>query len=113
MNIFTIIHLLFMIYVLAVPLFSKCHQTLFLHISVLFLLLLHWITNNDVCVLTEIEQFFYPNKERHDLFTNRLIGSVYKINNNELREVVLIIMLFTMYKYTYYAGNKSLILDMC
>ena len=51
MNIFTIIHLLFIVYVLAVvPLFSKCHQTLFLHISILFLLLLHWITNNDVCV---------------------------------------------------------------
>jgi len=109
MNIFTIIHILFIIYVLAIPLFSTCHQILFLHISILFLLLLHWITNNDVCVLTEIEQFVYPKKERHELFTNRLIGSVYKINNNELREIVLIIMLFTLYKYLYYSSNKSLI----
>ena len=108
MNIFTLIHLMFIVYVLTVPLVSKCHQTLFLHIWILFLLLLHWITNNDVCVLTEIEQFFYPNKERQELFTNRLIGSVYKINNNELREIVLIIMLFTIYKYLYYSANKSL-----
>lgn len=99
MNIFSACHLLFTLYVLAVPLFSDSQQLLFLHACILFLLLIHWVTNDDVCVLTELEQYFYPNKKRQDLFTNRLIGSVYRINNQQMRELTLLWLLFTIYKF--------------
>ena len=51
-----------MLYVLAVPLFSDAQQLLFLHACIIFALI-HWVTNDDVCVLTELEQYFYPYKK--------------------------------------------------
>ena len=99
LNIFSISHVLFMIYVFAVPIYSKSPQLLFLHAWILFLLLIHWVTNDDVCVLTEIEQYCYPNKKRQELFTNRLIGKVYKINNQKMREITTLLLLFTIYRF--------------
>lgn len=100
-NFIVLLHTFFMLYVIAVPFFSVSVDTLYLHVWLLLLMLLHWITNNDVCVLTELEQYLYPTKERRELFTNRLIGSVYRIDNQQLRELTLLLWLFTIYKYVH------------
>lgn len=54
-NIIWFIHLIFIILVLIVP-FSNSPYLLMMHSIFIPFMILHWVTNNDTCVLTTIEK---------------------------------------------------------
>ena len=98
------IHLLFMIFVIGVPLLSSSNPVLLLHLIIVPFLLAHWYTNENTCALTVIEKHVRSNilnQHNDDIFENcftcRLIEPVYDLHKNvglfsELMHIVVIFL---------------------
>lgn len=86
LKIISFIHILFILFVAVTP-FSNSNYILLLHSFSIPFLILHWIVNDDTCVLTLIESRL--RKELHgeeynekDCFTCNLIKPVYRFVDN-------------------------------
>jgi hypothetical protein len=88
------LHTILVLFIVLIPFFGK-NYLLFLHVITGFAILIHWITNNNVCSLTLIE---YKLREiitkkpvdRQDCFMARLIDPVYDFKkNNHSRRIFL------------------------
>ena len=95
-----LLHLLFIIFVVVTP-FTNYITILGMHFITIPFLILHWILNNDVCFLTEIEHKL-SNKPRNKTFFGRLIQPVYRFNqqfeNHFLYTVTIMLWLITLIK---------------
>lgn len=98
MNIIFVSHLLFVLYVLLVPIVSVSIHLLLLHVALLTCVIVHWYLNNDVCFLTLIEQQLYRDKPKKDLFIQRLVGPVYNVSNRDIKLATHALLLFTAVK---------------
>lgn len=110
MNIIFLLHLLFVLFIVAVPVVSVSIQLLFLHIALLTCVVVHWGLNNDVCCLTLMEQRLYRDKAKKDLFLQRLVGPVYNVTNRDIKRGTYIILLFSTLKLALLTRNYN---DMC
>ena len=85
LKIITICHLIFIIFVLLTPL-SNSNYLLFMHSIIIPFILLHWLTNNDICALTLMEKTIRKkinkNSTYEDCFTCRIIDPVFKFDKN-------------------------------
>ena len=79
-NVIWILHIILMIVVVYSP-FSKNERMLKLNMLLIPFLILHWITNNDTCALTELEKYIRNTKNTYDTFFGMLVGPVFKLNN--------------------------------
>ena len=77
------LHLLFVIFMVLVP-FSYRRDYLIMHTILVPFLFFHWITNNDVCVLTELEKYFSNKQNNEDTFIGSIISPIYKIETSKL-----------------------------
>lgn len=83
-NIVKILHLLLVIIILIIP-FLNYNSYLFFYIIFIPFILLHWLTNNDTCVLTLIEKKLRNVKtkeEEEQCFTQQLISPVFTFAND-------------------------------
>ena len=90
-NIVKIIHILFIIFVILTPFIKNIiWLILVLHIVIIISLIVHWITNQDVCFLTWLECYLkgIPSK---DSFIHSLVSPIYKIENDQLKLLSYII----------------------
>ena len=55
LNIITVLHMLFVLFVIVVP-FTSSNYLLFLHALFIPFLLFHWVLNDNTCALTIIER---------------------------------------------------------
>lgn len=76
-----IIHLIILIFILYIPIFSNSNYFLFICAVFLPFLELHWLFNNDVCCLTELEKKL-RGVDNNDSFINKLLSPIYKFPNN-------------------------------
>ena len=91
-NIIWIIHLCIVIFVLLLP-FAKSPYFLLLHTVFVPFLILHWMTNNNTCVLTTAEKYFRDvktKKEEEDCFTCRLINPMFDFRKNHINQSTFI-----------------------
>jgi hypothetical protein len=72
-----IIHFLVVLFILAVPFFGGDYL-LSLHFLVVPFIMLHWITNQSVCALTEIEKLVRGGCESKDTFFGQVMDPIYK-----------------------------------
>ena len=82
----TIVHILFVIAVLVTP-FLNSNYFLMLHAIFVPFIMLHWICNDNTCVLTLVERFlrkkiYGDNAKEDDCVTCKLIEPVYNFRNN-------------------------------
>lgn len=81
-----IIHIIVIIFVLAVP-FSNSNYLLLVHIVVIPFIMLHWVLNNNTCCLTMAEKYIRQELSQtkineEDCFTYKLIAPIYDFNKN-------------------------------
>ena len=85
LKIITLLHVLFILFVVGVP-FTSSTYFLLIHSVFVPFMVLHWICNDNTCVLTVIEKYMrkkmYGDDKKENCFTCRLIEPVYDFNKN-------------------------------
>ena len=116
------IHVLLILVILIVP-FTNSNYLLLLYVTMTPFLLLHWISNNDRCILTEFEKFIRGVKnvqDEEECFTVRLINPVYNFKENHknfslyIYSIVIGLWLLCVFKlsFKYYHGQIQHIGDL-
>ena len=82
----SVLHMMVILFVLMAP-FSNNNAMLLMHIVVVPFIILHWVMNNDSCVLTLVEKqvrkFSHGIKpSKKDLFVYQFIAPIYDFNKN-------------------------------
>jgi hypothetical protein len=72
-----IIHVLVLLFIFTVPFFGGDY-TLSLHFVIVPFIMLHWITNQSVCALTEMEKIVRGGCESKDTFFGQVMDPIYK-----------------------------------
>ena len=96
-NIIALLHLILVIFVVSTPFVTDNPLILLFYSFIVFSIMFHWITNNDMCVLTLIESKL-RNKKSNQTFMGRLISPVYRVSSLQIRLATLALFLFALYK---------------
>ncbi len=85
LKLITLIHILVILFIVIVP-FTSSTYLLLLHVIVVPFIMLHWLINDNTCVLTIIEknmrEKMYGEAKTEDCFTCRLIEPIYDFKND-------------------------------
>lgn len=79
-----LIHILIILYVIIIP-FTNSKYLLLLHSVFVPFMILHWVTNNNTCVLTTVERQLRSNEKKlkdEDCFTCQLIEPIFDFKKN-------------------------------
>ncbi|ARF09548.1 hypothetical protein Indivirus_1_171 [Indivirus ILV1] len=118
LKLITFLHTLFVIFVVITP-FTNMNYFLMLHAIFLPFVMLHWICNDNTCVLTLIERNLrkkiYGKVDEEDCITCRLIEPVYDFRKNYATFSIIIyaitigLWFISLGKlgYKYHTGNIS------
>lgn len=95
----TLMHVLFIIFVVVTP-FTNSNYLLLLHVVLIPFMMIHWITNDNTCVLTMMEKslkksLYKDNYSEENCFTCRLIEPVYNFvdDNKKFSAIIYIIVI--------------------
>lgn len=121
LDLITIIHLIIIIFIIAVPFFGN-NSLLFMHAIIIPFLMMHWIFNNNTCALTIIEKLIrrkiYGKDNEGKCITSRLIEPIYDFKNNNkehskvIYTIVIIVWIISISRLLYnykYSGINSFI----
>lgn len=97
-----IIHYLVVAFFVIVP-FTNDQRLLSVHFIGVPFLILHWLTNQSTCALTEMEKFLTGKVDDGETFIGKIVGPVYKFQSLESADtfvwvVLVLLWLFTLYK---------------
>jgi len=121
-----IIHAIIRIFLVATP-FIGNQYFLSMHLLVVPFVLLHWLTNQTVCALTEIERFFSRKSSdetffgqiftpiyKNESFVGNILRPIYKVKDKDEEKrlvwfgmIVLFFITFTRLVYTDFYYLKS------
>ena len=80
-----LIHFLVVLFIVYVP-FTNDESLLFLHFVFIPFLYVHWLTNNNVCALTmleqKIQQKVHGKSNKNECFTCKIINPVFDVHKN-------------------------------
>ena len=78
-NIIFTLHVILAVFLIITPFIPNIDPViLLLHAITVPFILIHWVTNEDTCCLTTLEQMFRSGTQKSELFFQRLVGSVYQ-----------------------------------
>lgn len=82
-NIVRVLHLILVVLIIVTP-FLNYNRYLLLYLICIPFIILHWLTNNDICVLTLLEKKLRGKNENEDkeYFTEQLISPVFTFAND-------------------------------
>lgn len=119
----TLIHIMFVLFIVVTP-FTNSTYLLFLHFIFVPFMLLHWMLNNNTCILTVIEKKLrkeiYGETKDDDCITCKLIEPVYDFRNNYqtfstiIYSITILLWLISAGKlfYKYHTGNITSFRDL-
>jgi hypothetical protein len=92
-------HIVTLLFILIVP-FTNNQKLLTIEFAALITIMFHWITNNQVCCLTEMEKILRNETNDDRTFFGKLVGPVYSFGKDSpIFQVVLIsLIMITAYK---------------
>jgi len=97
LKIITFAHILFVLFIVVTP-FTNSNYLLLLHSIMVPFIIFHWITNNNICVLTVLEKnikknLYKENYKEEECFTCRLIEPVYDFvdDNKTFSKIIYIV----------------------
>jgi len=99
-----IIHFLVLLFVFVIP-FTNNKELLLLHFITIPFIYFHWITNNDVCCLTETEKFIRikMGEKEDDCFTCKIISPIYNLQSsidNKFASTVIYLLSYILWSIT-------------
>ena len=109
MNWVFIIHALFIVGFIITPFLTNDPMMLLLHIIIGFGIIVHWLLNSNMCVVTLLEHKLF-NTPIDQTFTNRLIGKFFDIKDFHIQFVTYFCLTFSIIKlYVLYKNNQFII----
>lgn len=97
-----LIHYLVIVFIIGAPFFGSEYY-LTLHIIIVPFIMLHWVTNQSVCALTEMEKLLRGEKDDDKTFFGQVVGPIYKFRtqgdeNTFLWTLLIALWMITLYK---------------
>lgn len=124
LQLITFIHILFVLFVIITP-FTNSNYLLLIYVIVIPFVMLHWVMNDNTCILTIMEkharkQLYGEDTKTEDCFTCRLIEPVYDFNKNyssmstAIYIITIVLWLIAVYKLysKYRSGEISSLYDL-
>lgn len=98
-NLIYIIHFAVLGFVVLAP-FSSNQKILTIEMALLLTIMFHWITNNQVCCLTEFEKILRDETDDGNTFFGRIMGPVYSFGkDSQVTQILLFILIMvTLYR---------------
>lgn len=94
-----LLHGLFVLFCLLAPFVTNNEAILTYHFLIVPIVVLHWLFNNDICVLTEIESLLATGSdESSDTFIGKVLNPVIKIERWHIRVIALIVWVMSFIK---------------
>lgn len=119
-----LIHILFILFVVFIP-FTNITFLLTIHAMIIPFIILHWVTNNNICALTLMEKhirqkLYGETTTKDDCFTCKIIEPVYDFTNDKgsltmyIYLVTIALWLVSVYKLynKYQTGQITSIQDL-
>ena len=100
------LHFLLVIFILGVPFFGDAYM-LSMHFLVVPFIMLHWITNQSVCALTEMEKLVTGKTCDEETFFGQVVGPVYKFNTVHEENTFLWILMITLWFITVFKLRRT------
>lgn len=100
------IHYLVVLFFVLAP-FSEDQRILSLHLIGVPFLMLHWVTNQSTCALTEIEKYLSGKVDDEETFIGSIVSPVYKFQSRENLDIVLCLTLICLWLYTLHKVRKD------
>lgn len=106
LKIIFICHLAIVLFVIITP-FTNSNYLLIMHSIIVPFIIMHWISNNNICALTlfekEIRRKLNRNPSTDDCFTCKIIEPIYDFkNNNKQRANFIYTVAITLWGITIY-----------
>jgi hypothetical protein len=97
-----LIHYLIIVFIIGAPFFGS-EYLLSLHLVIIPFIMIHWVTNQSVCALTEMEKLIRGENEDDKTFFGQVVGPVYKFRtqgdeNTFLWTTLIALWLMTLWK---------------
>jgi hypothetical protein len=87
--------------------FSDNQQILTLHLLLVPFLLLHWITNQSVCALTELEKMLCGKEDDCETFMGKIMGPIYTFQTPENEDAFVWCVLIGLWFITLYKVKQD------
>ena len=98
-EIIRIIHGSLIIFLLGTPFFGDASM-LSLHLLIVPFIMVHWLTNQTVCALTEMEKFLRGKQKDDETFFGQVVGPVYKFKTQKEENLFVWTLLITLWVIT-------------
>lgn len=100
-NIIRTIHYTIIAYFCLAPFLETRRLQMLLYLILCLFLSLHWITNNNTCLLTQLENHYYGNTKisREKGFLNNLINPIFEINDRHIYTILFIFFCIVLVRY--------------
>ncbi len=90
------LHFLLVIFILGAPFFGDAY-ILSMHFLIVPFIMLHWITNQSVCALTEMEKLVTGKTCDEETFFGQVVGPVYKFKTKDEENLFVWTLLVTLW----------------
>ena len=90
------LHFMLVIFILGAPFFGDAYL-LSMHFLIVPFIMLHWITNQSVCALTEMEKFVTGKTCDEETFFGQVVGPVYKFRTKDEENLFVWTLLTTLW----------------
>ena len=97
----SIIHFILVLFIIGVP-FSNSEYLLTIHLLIVPFIMLHWITNQSVCALTEMEKLVTGKTCDDETFFGKVIGPVYKFKTQKEENLFVWTLLISLWLVTFF-----------
>lgn len=100
------IHWSLIVFIIGAPFFAG-EVDLTLHAVVVPFLMLHWVTNQSICALTEMEKYLRGKTDDDETFFGQVVGPVYKFRTKGIENIMLWGLLVTLWIVTLVQLQRS------
>lgn len=94
------------IFILGAPFFGDAYL-LSMHFLIVPFIMLHWVTNQSVCALTEMEKFVTGKTCDDETFFGQVVGPVYKFRTKDEENLFVWTLLVTLWLITAFKLQDS------
>lgn len=98
-NIIRVLHFLLVVFIIGTPFFGEPHLMTY-HFIIVPFIVLHWITNQSVCALTEMEKMVRGTDCDEETFFGQLVGPVYKFKTQREENLFVWTLMGTLWLMT-------------
>lgn len=105
-NFIKVIHFLLVVFIIATPFFGTPYM-LSMHFLIVPFIMAHWITNQSVCALTEMEKFLRGKECDDETFFGKIVGPVYKFKTQKEENMFVWTLLITLWFITFIKLQRS------